>query len=93
MDDVELIKKKLKKLLTERRRLKQNIRCRLLREKWKKIPGWIEKEKIRHHNDYVKNKPLVLARSTLWRKTNPKRANEIRRNHYWNKKLGVRWKP
>jgi len=89
----EQLRLKIKRLVAERRKLKHRIRCRLLREKWKKIPGWVEKEKKRHHNDYVKNKPLVLARSTLWRKTNPKRANEIRRNYYWNRKFGVRWKP
>lgn len=89
----EQLRLEIKKLVAERRRLKQMIRCKKLREKWKKIPGWIEKEKVRHHNDYIKNKQVVLVRSTLWRKTNPKRANAIRRNHYWNKKLGVRWKP
>jgi len=89
----EQLRLEIKKLVAERQRLLQNIRCQKYRAKMLKVSGFKEKEKIRHHNDYVKNKPMILIKTRLWQKANPKKVNAIRRNHYWNHKLGVRWKP
>lgn len=85
--DEEQIRIELKKLLAEQRKLKQNIRCQKYRAKMLKVPGWIEKEKERHHNDYMNHRKVRLAKAVIWQGNNRKRVNEIHRRSY-NKKAG-----
>lgn len=94
MDDIERIKLELKKLLDEKRKLKHQIRCRNWRERqMKKNPNFKKQESKRHHQDYLEHKPEIIIKSTSWRHAHRERFNQLHRNHYWNKKLGVRWKP